>query len=144
MADAEDLKSSAVKNEGKKMVTDLVRFGNILQAAQKENMPPELIEKLQELKQIVLADKEKRKRQPRPPAPIGGISEHLASVKYNIPYSTLRGWANKSYVKIISRTKYETFIDEKRVAQLAIVYHSDPGRGSWAVKKLILEEQNNS
>lgn len=126
------------------MVTDMVKFSNVLQVAEDQGKPQEFIDELRTLIPAILADKQKRKRQPREPAPEGGISICAASRKYDIPHPTICRWVKLKYITVIKPTDYETFIDEARMSVLARAYHSDPRQGSWAVKKLIQEEESSS
>jgi hypothetical protein len=125
------------------MVTDLVRLSSMLNRAEKEKLPEDVINHLKQLGQEILADKIKNRRQPRPPAPEGGISICAAARKYTIPDPTICRWVKSQYISVVKKTDYETFIDEPRLSVLAEVYHSDPGRGSWAVKRFILQEHNS-
>lgn len=122
------------------MVTDMVKFSNVLQVAEDQGKPQEFINELRTLIPAILADKQKRKRQPREPAPTGGICIRAAARKYQLKCQTICRWVQAGYIRVIRKDQYETFIDEARLSELAKVYHSDPGRGSWAVKKFIEEE----
>jgi len=90
-----------------------------------------------------MADKESRRRTPRPPAPAGGISIRAASKKYKIANTTIQGWVKKGYVHKICEDEWVTYIDEERLKVLVDAYKASPGRGSWAIRKLIEQENNN-
>lgn len=52
------------------------------------------------------------KRQPRPPAPEGGISLRAAARKYGLDNGTLSRWVSRGWVSIITRTPNWLYIDE--------------------------------
>ena len=114
------------------MVTNLISVKAIRAIIDKED--PAVKEQLEVIITKAMAEKESRRRQPRPPAPEGGISINAASKKYKIAKTTLYQWVKKKYIPVIKSTKYETFITESCVAKIAEVYK--PRRGSWDVKKL--------
>jgi len=111
-------------------MSTLVSFDRLLQLAERKGIRPVL----ENLEADIMAEKESRKRIPRPPAPEGGISINAASKKYKIAKTTLYQWVKKKYIPVIKSTKYETFITESCVAKIAEEYK--PRRGSWDVKKL--------
>ncbi len=125
------------------MVTDMVKFSNVLQVAEREGKPPEFINELKNLKQAILDEKEKSKRQPRPPTPKGGITICSASEKNSIPHTTLHRWVIKNYIRTISEDSWATYIEESRVVQLANIFKANPVRGSRAVKKFIQKEKDS-
>ncbi len=118
------------------MATDLVRIKEILDKAEKENLPANIIECLKRLGQDVLIDKEKRRRKQRPPAPEGGISLSDASRKYGIPHPTISRWVKAKYVTKLLDDGWIVYIKESEIAYLAKAYKADPGRGSWVIRKL--------
>jgi len=111
-------------------MSTLVSFDRLLQLAERKGIRPVL----ENLEADIMAEKESRKRIPRPPAPEGGISINAASKKYKIAKTTLYQWVKKKYIPVIKSTEYETFILESCVAKIAEGYK--PRRGSWDVKKL--------
>lgn len=122
------------------MVIGLVSYQRLLKLAEGKG----LRNVLAELEPEIMADKESRRRTPRPPAPAGGISIRAAARKYGIADITIRRWIKKGFVSVIpSESKYEKFVKEARIAELAAAYHSNPGRGTWAVKNYILKERSS-
>lgn len=122
------------------MVTDLVRLSKVIERAEKEQLPANVIHKLRQLGHDIMSERKKSK-EPRPPAPEGGISLSEGSRRYNIPHPTISRWVSNGYIPVLLRTRYELFIQESRLAELAVVYQGNPGRGSWAVKQYIQNEK---
>jgi hypothetical protein len=120
------------------MVIGLVSYQRLLKLAEGKG----LRNVLAELEPEIMADKESRRRTPRPPAPAGGISISVGSRRYNIPHPTISRWVSNGYIPVLLRTRYELFIQESRLAELAVVYQGNPGRGSWAVKQYIQNEKH--
>ena len=58
-----------------------------------------------------------------------GINE--AANKYNIPFSTLRGWINKGYIDKVGRDGQKVLVDEQDVAYCAEIYEQRGGPGKW-------------
>ncbi len=58
-----------------------------------------------------------------------GINE--AAHKYDIPFSTLRGWVNKKYILKSGRDGQKVLINEQDVAYCAEIYHHRKGQGKW-------------
>lgn len=52
------------------------------------------------------------KRQPKPPAPEGGIGIREAARKYGISRMTVSRWANKGKIRILQRRKNWLYVDE--------------------------------
>jgi hypothetical protein len=119
------------------MAIGLVSYQRLLKLAEGKG----LRNVLAELEPEIMADKASRRRPPRPPAPTGGISISEGSRRYNIPHPTISRWVSNGYIPILLRTRYELFIQESRLAELAVVYQGNPGRGSWAVKQYIQNEK---
>jgi hypothetical protein len=80
-------------------------------------------------------------RQPKPPAPEGGISLSDAEHKYNIPNETISRWVKRGYIPIIKRTRREVYIEESAFSKIADIYKKDAGRGSWVIKKSFSNSQ---
>ena len=126
------------------MVTDMVRYSKVIAVAEKEGLPQEFIRRLRKLETPVLEDKATRKRHTRQPAPEGGISICAAAKKYDIAAQTIHRWVKAEYIPVLKKTDYESFIDEARLAEIVKVYNSDPGHGTWVVKRFIEQQKNNS
>jgi hypothetical protein len=126
------------------MVIDLIRVKEILAIAEKEQLPEEQKNNLKNIVHKALIEKNKRKRQPRIPAPKGGISLSAAQNKYGVPNPTICRWAKKGYLPILMKTRFETFVDENYCAKLAEAYKTDPRQGSWVVKRLVQQLQHNN
>jgi predicted site-specific integrase-resolvase len=52
-----------------------------------------------------------------------------AAEDYRIPFSTLRGWVKKGYIKVIGRQGKRVLLDEQDVAYCSKVYRK--GQGKW-------------
>jgi hypothetical protein len=77
------------------------------------------------------------KRQPCPPPPEGGISQSAGARKYNILQPTISRWVQKGYLPLIAATSKEKYVDEKRLAELARIYHASSGQGKGTLKKFL-------
>jgi hypothetical protein len=122
------------------MVTNLISVKAIRAIIDKED--PAVKEQIEVVIAKVMAEKESRRRQPRPPAPEGGISLSEGSRKYGIPHPTISRWVKYGYISIKRDDGWIIYIDEAKLKVLATVYKSDPGRGSWAIKKYHQEHTN--
>lgn len=67
----------------------------------------------------------------------GGISISDASRKYKVNQPTISTWVKKGYIPVLSRTGWQTFIDEATLAQIVKLYKKAPGPGKWTLKKAI-------
>jgi len=121
------------------MVTDLVRLSKVIERAEKEQLPANVIHKLRQLGHDIMSERKKSK-EPRPPAPEGGISLSEASRRYNIPHQTISRWVKAGYINKLMYDGYALYIDENRMEQIANAYHIRPGRGTWAVRRFTQEE----
>ena len=101
--------------------------------AEEINETPEVVTKV--LRQVEVRI-ENNKRQPRPPAPEGGISLSSAERKYKVPNPTICRWVKKGYIPILLRTKRELYIHEKILADLIRQYLINPGQGKRTTKKI--------
>jgi predicted site-specific integrase-resolvase len=54
-----------------------------------------------------------------------------AAEKYRVPFSTLRGWVAKGYIKIIGNEGKKVLLDEQDVAYCAEIYDQRRGQGKW-------------
>lgn len=68
-------------------------------------------------------------REPKPPAPEGGISLRVASKKYGICHQTLSSWRKKGIIKTLLETANEIYVDEVSVSTISSLYKQNPGRG---------------
>ena len=75
------------------------------------------------------------KRQPRPPAPEGGISLREAARKYGVHSPTISRWVKRGYINILLRTKNELYIDEAELAKVIKIYKESPGQGRITLKQ---------
>ncbi len=115
-------------------MSHLVSYERLLEIAERKGIKSVL----EQLEPEIVAEREKRKRIPRTPAPPGGISIRAASRKYKIPDITIRRWIQRGYISVIpTESKWEKFITEEHIIPLAKAYKSDPRRGSWAVKRYV-------
>lgn len=101
--------------------------------AEKRGITKELAKMVLE---TVLEERQNHRRQPKPPAPEGGISIRAASRQYEIPHPTLSRWVKKGYIPILLRTKNELYISEDKVVELVSRYKLAPGQGKYTLKKL--------
>ncbi len=115
------------------MVTNLISVKAIRAIIDKEN--PSVKEQLEVIITKAMAEKESRKRIPRPPAPEGGIGIREGARKYGLSKSTVHKWYKLGYIPKVLDDGYKVYIDEARLKELADVYKSDPGRGTWAIKR---------
>ncbi|WP_041455027.1 hypothetical protein [Anaerolinea thermophila] len=54
-----------------------------------------------------------------------------AAEKYRVPFSTLRGWVAKGYIKVIGNEGKKVLLDEQDVAYCAEIYDQRRGQGKW-------------
>lgn len=103
---------------------------------------PEVVVKV--LKQVEVRI-ENGRRQPKPPAPEGGISIRAAGRKYDIPFKTISRWAQRGFIPILLRTRNELYISEASLAQIASKYKSLPNSSRRTIGKAIalLQSQDN-
>lgn len=80
---------------------------------------------------LALAEEEMRNGK----APPGGISIMEASRKYGIAHSTISRWVQRGYIRVIERTSWRVYIDEKDLAKVVKHYRQAPGEGKWTVRK---------
>lgn len=76
-------------------------------------------------------DMENSKRRPAPPPPLGGISIRAASRKYGIASSTITGWMQKGFIRVLEKRLNWTYLVESDVAEISDLHKSSPKRG-WA------------
>jgi len=81
---------------------------------------------------------ENHKRQPKPPAPEGGISLGAAARKYKIPNQTISRWVKRGLISFILETRNEKYINEAEFAELAKRYKQNPGQGKWTIRQAFL------
>ena len=112
-------------------MSTLVSFDRLLELAERKGIRPVL----ENLEADIMAEKESRKRIPRPPAPEGGIGIRGGAKKYGLSKSTVHKWYKLGYIPKVLDDGYKVYIDEARLKELADVYKSDPGRGTWAIKR---------
>lgn len=87
----------------------------------------------------VIEDRRNHRRQPKPPAPERGISIAAGGEKYKVPKPTIWRWVHRDKViPILLPTNRETYIDETALAKIVEVYHQNPGKGKWTVRKYML------
>lgn len=86
-------------------------------------------------------DRERRRIEPNMAMPSGAnnipISLRAAARKYDIPPMTLSGYAKNGYVLVIDRPEKKGLpivLDEGTVASVAVLYHTDAGRGRNPLK----------
>jgi predicted site-specific integrase-resolvase len=60
-----------------------------------------------------------------------GIGINEAANKYNIPFSTLRGWVLKGYIEKVGRQGQKILINEQDAAYCADIYERRGGQGKW-------------
>jgi len=122
--------------EGGQMVTrkTLEKYMNDADAIAEEiHEKPEVVVKV--LKQVEVRI-ENGRRQPKPPAPEGGISLSSAERKYKVPNPTISRWVKKGYIPILLRTKKELYIHEKILADVIKQYLVNPGQGKRTIKNI--------
>jgi len=54
-----------------------------------------------------------------------------AAENYEVPFSTLRGWVKKGYIRIIGQRGKKVLLDEQDVAYCSGIYHQRRGQGKW-------------
>ncbi len=54
-----------------------------------------------------------------------------AAEDYKVPFSTLRGWVKRGYIKIIGRQGKKVLLDEQDVAYCSKIYEQRKGQGKW-------------
>ncbi len=107
-------------------------MGEATQIADEINEEPELVIKV--LKQVE-AHMENGRRQPKPPAPEGGISIRAAGRKYGIAPRTISGWAQRGYIPVMLRTRNELYVDEKKLIEVIKFYKTSPGQGKSTIRQ---------
>lgn len=115
------------------MVTNLISVKAIRAIIDKED--PAVKEQIEVVIAKVMAEKESRKRTPRPPAPEGGIGIREGARKYSISKSTVYKWVKNKLIPIIRDDGWIVYIDESRLAELVKAFDGRPG--SWSVKRHI-------
>jgi len=98
--------------------------------AKETGLPAKEVEKV--VRQII-TDKNNNKRQPRPPAPKGGITLRGAERKYHISHKTISRWARQGHIPILLRTLNELYVDEKQLTLLISQYKNNPGQGKRTI-----------
>jgi hypothetical protein len=83
----------------------------------------------------VIKEAEKKRRQPAPPAPIGGISQSAASRKFGVPQRTISRWVQSGDIPVLKRTNREVYIDETICKKKAEIYLKNPGQGKRSASK---------
>lgn len=58
------------------------------------------------------------KRQPKPPAPEGGISLREAGRKYGLHHTTLLKWVKKGILPVLKRTPNWLYVDEATIRKI--------------------------
>ncbi len=101
--------------------------------AKKTGYPQPLVD---ELVDAIYEEQMSRKRQPRTPAPEGGITIQAASRKYHVPSGTIARWGMKGYIPILARTRNETYLDEGKLAKIIEQYRQNPGQGKRTLERL--------
>jgi hypothetical protein len=76
-----------------------------------------------------------RRRQPAPPPPKGGISIRAAGRKYNVDFRLVSTWVKRGLISVLLETPNNKFVEEKKVAELAAKYNTNPGRGKRTIFK---------
>ena len=76
------------------------------------------------------------KRQPKPPAPVGGISLSEASRLSGIPEQTISRWVKRGLIPVVLRTNRELYINENVTRILVDAYKKNPGQGKKDISKL--------
>jgi len=94
--------------------------------AQRTGYPLPLVD---ELVNAIYEEQMANKRQPRTPAPEGGIHLSAASKRYHINHGTISRWARKGLVPVLLVTKNETYIDEEALDKVIRQYRQNPGQG---------------
>ena len=112
-------------------MSTLVSFDRLLELAERKGIRPVL----ENLEADIMAEKESRKRIPRPPAPEGGIGIREGARKYSISKSTVYKWVKNKLIPIIRDDGWIVYIDESRLAELVKAFDGRPG--SWSVKRYI-------
>ncbi len=54
-----------------------------------------------------------------------------AAEKYRVPFSTLRGWVTKGYIKVVGSEGKKVLLNEQDIAYCAEIYHRRKGQGKW-------------
>lgn len=83
----------------------------------------------------IIANKDNHKRQPKAPAPEGGISIREASRKYKIATSTIAGWVDQKRITVLDKTPNWTYLKEADIIPLAEIHKDNRGKGKKAIKK---------
>ena len=122
------------------MVTKLIRVKAIRAIIDKED--PAVKEQLEVIITKARAEKESRKRIPRPPAPEGSIGIREGAKKYGLSKSTVHKWYKLGYIPKVLDDGYMVYIDEERLKELATAFKSDPRPGSRAIKRYLKDKLN--
>ena len=54
-----------------------------------------------------------------------------AADDYAVPFSTIRGWVQKKYIRVIGSDGKKVLLNEQDVAYCAEIYHQRKGQGRW-------------
>jgi predicted site-specific integrase-resolvase len=54
-----------------------------------------------------------------------------AAEKYRVPFSTLRGWVTKGYIKVVGSEGKKVLLNEQDIAYCTEIYHRRKGQGKW-------------
>jgi len=114
---------------------------NTTELAQETGLPTEYVEKV--VKQII-DQKNNHRREPKPPAPKGGINLSQASRKYGIHQQTLSRWVAKGYIPVLLRTKNELYVDKNTLAEMVRIYRENPGQGRKTILSKIKQKEANN
>ena len=107
-------------------------MGQVPEIAEETKLKPEEVARVLEVVQVHI---ENGRRQPKPPPPEGGISIRAGSRKYKVIQSTITRWVKRGYIPILLETRNEKYIEEKRLAELALIYKKSPGKGKLTIKQ---------
>lgn len=94
-------------------------------------------EEIKVVLETVLNTHKNSKRQPKEPAPEGGIHLRAAERKYGIGNRTLSEWVKNGYLPLLSRTKNELYVEEDKLAQIIQSYNSLPASSRRTIRKAI-------
>lgn len=81
--------------------------------------------------------REKRRREPAPAPPKGGISLRAASRKYRVPQTTISSWIKSAFLPVLLRTNVRVYVDENQLLELVRVRANNTGRGNRSVSKAV-------
>jgi len=102
--------------------------------AKEINETPEVVTKVLRQVESHIAN---NRRQPRPPAPEGGISLSKASRKYHIPRTTISGWVSMGIIPIVANSTKEKYIKEENIVRIAKGYKRGQGRGNRQILQIL-------